>query len=167
MEDTPQFPRTLTPELPDPRGPARSTTENLAQKRYVVAGDHCYSIGTLDGGFPPIGTRIRGEMGGVWAQPIKLLQGFWFALGGEWLPAATRFISGAGYVQMELPALDGIELTRTEFAPDGLPALAVGLTLHNSAAHDQHLALKFAARSELIGAYPWDDTTPSADEFNR
>jgi hypothetical protein len=73
MEDTPRFPQTIFAELPEPCGPARSTTEDLALKRYVVAGDHLYSIGTLDGSFPPIGTRIRGEMGGVWAQPIKLL----------------------------------------------------------------------------------------------
>jgi hypothetical protein len=167
MEDTPRFPRTILAELPNPCGPARSTTENLAQKRYVVAGDHAYSIGTLDGSFPPIGTRIRGEMGGVWAQPIKLLQGYWFALNGEWLPAATRFTSGAGYVQMQLPALDGIEITRTEFAPDGLAALLVGLTLQNTAQHDQRVALKFAARSQLMGAYPWNDTIPSADDLNR
>jgi hypothetical protein len=50
----------------------------------------------LDGSFPPIGTRIRGEMGGLWAPPIKLLTGYWFALNGEWLPAAARFTSGAG-----------------------------------------------------------------------
>jgi hypothetical protein len=162
MEHTPHFPRTLLAEPPEPCGPARSTTEDLAQKRYAVAGDHAYSIGTLDGGFPPIGTRIRGEMGGVWAQPIKLLQGFWFALNGTWLPAATRFISGAGYVQMQLPTLEGIEISRTEFAPDGLAALVVGLTRQNAGAHAQRVALKFAARSQLMGAYPWNDTTPSA-----
>jgi hypothetical protein len=167
MEDTARFPRTILAELPDPCGPARSTTESLAQKRYVVAGDHAYSIGTLDGGFPPIGTRIRGEMGGVWAQPIKLLQGFWFGLNGDWLPAATRFTSGAGYVQMQLPTLDGIVITRTEFAPDGLAALLVGLTLQNTAPRDQRVALKFAARSQLMGGYPWNENTPSADELNR
>jgi hypothetical protein len=167
VQDTSHFPSSVLAELPDPCGPTRSTTENLEQKRYVVAGDHLYSVGTLDGGFPPIGTRIRGEMGGVWAQPIKLLTGFWFALNGEWLPAATSFTSGAGYVQMHIPALDDIEITRTEFAPDGFAALLVGLTLYNAAAHDQRVALKFAARSQLMGAYPWNDTTPSADELNR
>jgi hypothetical protein len=166
LEDTPHFPSSLLAEPPQSAGSARSTTENLAQKRYVVAGDHTYAIGMLDGSFPPIGTRIRGEMGGVWAQPIKLLSGYWFALNGEWLPAATCFISGAGYVQMQFPMLDGIQITRTEFAPDGLAALLVGLTLQNTAPHDQRVALKLAVRSQLMGAYPWNDTTPSADELN-
>jgi hypothetical protein len=167
LEDTPHFPSSLLPEPPQPSGPARSTTENLAQKRYVVGGDHSYAIGMLDGSFPPIGTRISGEMGGVWAQPIKLLSGYWFALNGEWLPAATQFTSGAGFVQMQIPALDDVAITRTEFAPDGLAALVVGLTLFNAAAHDQRVALKLAVRSQLMGAYPWNDTTPSADELNR
>jgi hypothetical protein len=78
-----------------------------------------------------------------------------------------RFISGAGYVQMQLSTLDGIDITRTEFAPDGLAVLVVGLTLRNTAAQDRRVALKLAARSQLMGAYPWDDTMPSADELNR
>ena len=89
MKTIPRFPHTVLKELPSSYGPARSATDNLTQKRYVAAGDHAYVIGMLDGSFPPIGTRIRGEMGGVWAPPIKLLTGYWFALNGEWLPAAT------------------------------------------------------------------------------
>jgi hypothetical protein len=166
-EATPRFPRSLLADPPEPSGPARSTTEDLAQKRYVVSGDRTYSIGTLDGRFPPLGTRIRGEMGGVWAHPIKLLTGYWFALDGVWLPAAARFTSGAGYVQMHMPQQNGIEITRTEFAPDGLAALVIGLTLQNAATHDQRVVVKLAARSQLMGAYPWNDTTPSADDFNR
>jgi len=77
MEDSPRFPRTVLAELPGPCGPARSAIDNLAQKRYAAAGDRAYAIGMLDGSFPPIGTRIRGEMGGVWAPPIKLLSGYW------------------------------------------------------------------------------------------
>src|SRR3954451_9201894 len=162
-----RFPHSVLGEFPGPYGPARSATDNLAQKRYVVAGDRAYVIGMLDGSFPPIGTRIRGEMGGVWAPPIKLLTGYWFALNGEWLPAAARFTSGAGYVQMQLPARDAIAITRTEFVPDGLAALVVGLTLQNASARDQHVTLTLATRSQLLGAYPWNDTTPSADERNR
>src|SRR3954454_23787783 len=167
MNTAPQFPRTVLGEFTGPYGPARSTTDALALKRYVAAGDRAYVIGMLDGSFPPIGTRIRGEMGGVWAPPIKLLTGYWFALNGAWLPAATCFTSGAGYVQMQLPAHDGIEITRTEFVPDGLAALVVGLTLQNTSAHDQHVTLTLAARSQLVGAYPWNDTSPSTDELNR
>ena len=76
---------------PDPGGPTRSTAEKLALKRYVAAGDRAYVIGSEDGRFPPMGWHIRGEMGGVWAHPIKLLDGYWFSVDNTWLPAASRF----------------------------------------------------------------------------
>ena len=50
---------------------------NLTNQRFVVAGDESYVIGTQDGNFPPIVWHIRGEMGGVWSHPIKLLDGYW------------------------------------------------------------------------------------------
>jgi hypothetical protein len=95
------------------REPSRSTSERLSEKRYVAAGERAYVMGTADGGFPPLGTQISGEMGGVWAHPIKLLTGYWFAVDGTWLPPARRFTSGAGYIQMTLPRFAGLEITRT------------------------------------------------------
>ncbi|HET6658414.1 MAG TPA: glycogen debranching protein, partial [Rubrobacter sp.] len=71
---------------PGPDGPTRPTTDLLNQKRYVAAGDRAYVIGSEDGRFPPMGWHIRGEMGGVWAHPIKLLDGYWFALDDQWIP---------------------------------------------------------------------------------
>jgi hypothetical protein len=63
--------------------PERSTREDLADRRWVAAGDRAYVIGAQDGTFPPMGWHIRGEMGGVWAHPIKLLDGYWFSINGR------------------------------------------------------------------------------------
>jgi glycogen debranching enzyme len=164
--ERPQLPMTLVRSPPDVCGPARSTADNLADKRYAAAGERSYVIGMLDGGFPPIGTRIRGEMGGVWTHPIKLITGYWFAVNGSWLPAADRFTSGAGYVQLHFPDQAGLAITRTEFAPDGLPALIIGLTLQNTAAQNQHVVLTMALRSQLLCAYPWSDSEPNATAHN-
>ena len=41
-----------------------------------------------------MGFHTRGEMGGIWAPPIKLLDGVWFGIDGEWLGPAQRFTSG-------------------------------------------------------------------------
>jgi hypothetical protein len=71
--------------------------------------------------WPPVGWHIRGEMGGVWAHPIKLLEGYWFSVDNTWLPAASRFTTGAGYIQMNFPNTAALEVTRTEFSPDGSP----------------------------------------------
>jgi hypothetical protein len=51
------------------RGPTRSSSERLKEKRYVAAGERAYVLGTADGGFPPLGSQITGEMGDVWAHP--------------------------------------------------------------------------------------------------
>jgi hypothetical protein len=71
-------------------------------------------------------------MGGVWAHPIKLLNQFQFFLNGNLLPAATKFVSGEGYVRLELPLAGGLEISETQFAPNGLPVVLVGLQLSNS-----------------------------------
>jgi glycogen debranching enzyme len=113
-----------------------------------------------------MGWHIRGEMGGVWAHPIKLLDGYWFALDDQWIPQASSFTTGAGYVQMQFPTTAGLEVTRTEFAPDNSPVTLVGLTLRNPAGTDRSVKLTMDARSEIMAAYPWGWTTPNAKEFN-
>jgi hypothetical protein len=151
---------------PNPDGPTRSTNEKLDLKRYVAAGDRAYVIGAEDGRFPPMGWHIRGEMGGVWAHPIKLLDGYWFALDGQWIPQASKFTTGAGYTQMKFPTTDGLNVTRTEFSPDGSPVVLVGLTLQNPNSASKSVKLTMDARSEIMAAYPWSWTKPSAKCFN-
>jgi glycogen debranching enzyme len=152
---------------PGPDGPTRPTTDLLNQKRYVAAGDRAYVIGSEDGRFPPMGWHIRGEMGGVWAHPIKLLDGYWFALDDQWIPQASSFTTGAGYVQMQFPTTAGLEVTRTEFSPDGSPVVLVGLTLRNPENTNRSVKLTMDARSEIMAAYPWSWTRPSAKCFNQ
>ncbi len=64
-----------------------------------------------------MGFHTRGEMGGIWTPPIKLLDGIWFGVNGQWIGPATKFTSGFGYVQMALP-VD----RRGPADPDGLRA---------------------------------------------
>jgi glycogen debranching enzyme len=157
---------TVAGAQPNPDGPRRSTATDLADKRYVAAGDRAYVIGSEDGRFPPMGWHIRGEMGGVWAHPIKLLDGYWFALDDQWIPQASRYTTGAGYVQMQFPTTAGLEVTRTEFSPDSSPVALVGLTLRNPDSTSQSVKLTMDARSEVMAAYPWGWTTPNAKTFN-
>src|SRR5215203_5178336 len=151
---------------PSPGGPTRSTLDKLDQKRYVAAGDRAYVVGSEDGRFPPMGWHIRGEMGGVWAHPIKLLDGYWFALDGQWIPQAAKFTTGTGYAQMQFPTTDGLNVTRTEFSPDGSPVALVGLTLQNPDSASKSVKLTMDARSEIMAAYPWGWTTPNAKDCN-
>lgn len=147
--------------------PTLAVDDRLNDRRYVAAGTRAYVVGTQAGRFPAMGWHTRGEMGGVWSPPLKLLDGVWFGVDGEWFGPATRFESGYGYVSMDLPAPEGRDLSvrRIDFAPDGRRAAAFGLEFTAGDA-DESFALDVAAHSELLSAYPWGFTTPSAEEFN-
>src|SRR6516164_4248888 len=150
----------------------RQTDQNLNMKRYVAAGDRAYIVGVQNGSLVPdvslnpngIGWHITGQMGGVWAHPIKLLHQIQLFLNGSLLPAATKFVSGEGYVRLELPPTDGLELSETQFAPDGLPVVLVGLQLRNSNPRVASFTLAIEADSELISAYPWSGADPTSEK---
>jgi hypothetical protein len=69
---------------------------------------------------------------------------------GNLLPAATKFVSGEGYVRLDLPPTNGLEISETQFAPDGLPVLLVGVQLRNSSPNVASFTLAIEAESELI-----------------
>jgi hypothetical protein len=147
--------------------PTRSTSENLSIKRYVTAGDRAYEVGTLDGTFPQIGWHVKGHMNGVWAHPIKLLDSYRFLIDSQPFPSANKFTSGAGYVEFEYPEINRLQITRTVFAPDGIPAVLIGLSLRNASDRTQSFRLLLEATSELIAAYPWSRTTPTSDQAHQ
>src|SRR5512146_689785 len=138
----------------------RSATTRLAERRYVVAGDRAYLIGSGDGRFPPLGWHIRGEMGGLWAPPIKLLDGYWLTLDGRPLPAAQSLQVDVGQVKLAYPPLGPLELTRREVVPDGLPVLLLGLAVRNRGRSTQAARLGARFRSKLLAPYPWTETRP-------
>jgi len=110
-------------------GPTLPVSSQLDVRRYAASGDRAYELGTEDGRYPAMGFHTRGEMGGIWTPPIKLLDGIWFGVNGQWIGPATTFTSGFGYVHMALPSAGGVQLSRTDFTPDGRRAVEIGLTL--------------------------------------
>jgi hypothetical protein len=137
-----------------------SVSNRLQDRREVASGQRSYAEGFEDGYFYANGWHTTGEMGGVWAPPVKLLDGAWFGINGSWIGQATRFTSGWGYTRYDLPATDGLTLQRTDFAPDGYRAVLFGLTLTNPGAA-RTVTVNVDAHSELMGAYPWGSTTPN------
>ena len=106
-------------------------------------------------------------MGGVWSQPLKLVDGVWFGIDGKWLAPATKFTSGWGYTRMDFPRRVGAEgqphrlrarrpprarCSACELAEPGGPAKTVDV--------------KVDAHSEVMSHYPWAWTTPNAGDFN-
>src|SRR5919109_1314352 len=111
--------------------PELSVSDRLDDRRYGVAGERARAIGFEDGRFYANGWHITGEMGGVWSEPLKLVDGVWFGVGDEWVGPATEFRSGWGYAEFDLPSAAGLELERTDFVPEGRRAALFGLTMTN------------------------------------
>ncbi len=139
--------------------PELSVNTRLQDRRVVAAGQRSYIEDFADGRFYANGWHITGEMGGVWAPPVKLLDGIWFGLDGTWLPQATSFTSGWGYTRYSYPTVDGLTVSRLDFAPDARRAALFRLTLANPGAA-RTVTVTVDAHSELMGAYPWASTTP-------
>jgi hypothetical protein len=143
-----------------------STTDRLDARRFVTAGPRAYDIGTEAGRYPAMGFHTRGEMGGIWSPPIKLLDGIWFGIDGAWIGPATEFTSGHGYVKMALPGKPGLSVERTDFVPGESRGVLVGLRFAASGAA-QTFDLTMQAHSELMSSYPWGETTADGKPFNQ
>jgi hypothetical protein len=149
--------------------PGLPETSRLADRRSLVVGDRAYAMSTADTLYPAAGWHIRGEMGGVWTPPIKLVDGIWVRVADEWLgdpdgAPATKTTVGWGYTRTAYASVDQVAVERTDFVPDGTRATLVGLTLKSRQPRTVPVALD--AHSELMSAYPWGWTTPNAGTFN-
>ena len=150
----------LAGAAPAGAAPELAVSDRLDDRRYVAAGSRAYVVGTQAGRFPAMGFHTRGEMGGIWSPPLKLLDGLWFSIDGEWVGPATRFRSGYGYVEMDLPDTAGLEVRRTDVVPDGRRGALIVLRLRSKGG-ERKVDIGVDAHSELMSAYPWGETTPS------
>jgi hypothetical protein len=146
-------------------GTELTVSTRLADRREVAAGTRAYSLGFEDGRFYANGWHITGEMGGVWTPPVKLLDGIWFGLDGQWIGPATAFTSGQGYTRYTLPDTAGLKVERTDVVPDGRRGVLYALKVTNPGAA-RTASLSVDAHSELMGQYPWGFTgvTPNASD---
>ena len=142
---------------------------------FVVSGRRCYLTGRMDGAFPAMGHHLPGEMGGLWAPPIKLADGFWFGLapGGaadapaEWMygPNCVAFSVAPGRVAREfrLRGSVGEIAARQELvAAEDAPGLLVTVTLENWGPAPLAVTLRWLTRFDLQGAW-WSGWPDHAD----
>jgi glycogen debranching enzyme len=125
-------------------------------KPYLTAGDRTYIVGTQDGNFPDLGGHVPGEMGGLWMQPLKLLDGFWVKLSDAdgkseaLLKDASEFINypyGNRFVYT--PVLHGIEVERFQFCPQSKEGMMIQYQLKNTTTHLRKLTLEMVAKTDL------------------
>ena len=101
---------------------------NYLHSKQMTPGNHAYCVGFQDGTFPDMGWHIKGEMGGLWAHPIKLLDGFSTAMVHKgdtvYLDSATTY-STTALGSIFTYNIQGKSITRTQFIPDPAKGMVV------------------------------------------
>lgn len=109
-------------------------------------------VGHQDGTFPPLGWHVKDEMGGIWAHPIKLWDGFTasFTLLGEQvaLDRATQFINYP-FANEHRYGGKKMEVNRLQFVPDGMSAIYVEYEFENKTNQPQQIQFTMEAISNL------------------
>jgi glycogen debranching enzyme len=113
-------------------------------------------IGTQDGNFPDLGNHVPGEMGGLWLHPIKLIDGFWAKVTDVATNQEAALSESAELVTHPYgnrfryaPVLDGLEVERFQFSPEGQEGVIVQYRFKNAGDRKRHLQFLFAVKTEL------------------
>lgn len=121
---------------------------------FVTAGDRLYMVGHQNGSFPELGWHIKGEMGGIWNHPIKLMDGFEVDLvwGNESIPLdAAETFTNYPFGNMHFYNLEhkNLEIGRWQFVPDGKEGITIQYRLQNTSDKHRNFDLQFTGHSDL------------------
>ena len=128
--------------------------ETYLNSPYVTAGDRVYMVGHQDGTFPTLGWHIKGEMGGIWNHPIKLMDGFdvEMAVSNKVLKLnkASEFINYP-YANKHIFKFekDGLVVERIQFVPDNVQGIFVQFIIKNNAKESVKSYVNFVGHSNL------------------
>jgi glycogen debranching enzyme len=141
---------------------AANTLDSIVGKKanseylYTTAGDRLYCIGNQAGHFPPVGFHVPGEMGGIWQQPIKLMDGFSFRMNhsnntNASVAVCEKFITYPFLTKFiySVPGT-GLRVAETQMVPDGLPVLVVEYTIQNNSSQTIHTNFEWRADMNLM-----------------
>ncbi len=139
----------LTEQSPSIKG-----KDNYLDSPFVTAGNRVYMVGHQKGSFPEIGWHIKGEMGGIWNHPIKLMDGFDIKL--KWgdksygLDQAHTFKNYpyANAHLYEIPEKN-IEVERWQIIPDDTEGLVVQFLISNLSDTEHNFQLEFIGHADL------------------
>ncbi len=121
---------------------------------YVTAGNRVYMVGHQDGSFPPLGWHIKGEMGGIWNHPIKLMDGFDAEIVVDnqvmRLNKASKFVnypfSNKHIFEFEEK---GLTVERIQFAPDSVQGILVQFVIKNNTQENIEGSVNFVGHTNL------------------
>ena len=135
---------------------------NYLNSPYVTAGDRVYMVGHQNGSFPELGWHIKGEMGGIWNHPIKLMDGFdaQIVVANDTLTLnnAIEFVNYpmANMHRFEWPDKQ-IEVKRWQFVPDGQEGMLVQYEI-SSATNVPAATFEFIGHTDLRPTWLGEET---------
>lgn len=121
---------------------------------YVTAGNRVYMVGHQDGSFPQLGWHIKGEMGGIWNHPIKLMDGFDASIstpsGSFPLNKASKFENYPfGNKHTFISKDSSILVERFQFVPDDIQGIQISYKIKNQGTVLTSLDFEFIGHSDL------------------
>jgi hypothetical protein len=153
---------------------AEAARQNF-DRPFTVSGRRAYLVGHMDGSFPDLGHHIPGEMGGLWAPPVKLADGWWFGLresgqdpAWQWLygEACRSFTMSPGRASREFSLKVGqneVSARQEFFVASNEPAHFISLTLENPGEKNLKLELAWLVRFDIRGAW-WSEWPDRPDQ---
>ena len=121
---------------------------------YVTAGNRLYMVGHQDGTFPALGWHIKGEMGGIWNHPIKLMDGFEVEIAINdrvlQLNKASEFVNYP-YANKHVFEFEeeGLIIERIQFVPDNIQGILIQFIIKNNNTKKIDGNVKFTGHTNL------------------
>lgn len=123
---------------------------------FFLSGKRMYEIGAMSGDYPQIGWHIPDQMGGVWAHPIKVMDGFYFEIedndGVIWpLTDCHDFSHAFAYTDFKFER-DELEVERRDFVVEDEPALFSLISLKNEG-EEKEIKLRFSGHVHIMPSW--------------
>ncbi len=123
---------------------------------FFLSSSKLFEFASMDGRFPP-GGLLSGDDTGIWAHPVKAMDGFEFTIKEDG-HAPWKLLDCREYVQ-KLHSCEFIfnrndlSITRTDFAVEEEPALFTVLTISNNTDHPRTVDVEFSGRVNIRPAW--------------
>jgi len=121
---------------------------------YVTAGDRVYMVGHQNGSFRDLGWHVKGEMGGIWNHPIKLMDGFEVTL--NWQDQSSKLDSATSFINYPYAnkhtynlSKNNIQIERFQFVPDEKEGILIQYKLKSLSDKTQNFDFVFSGFSDL------------------